>query len=101
MNKLEHLAKGAFEHYSERITGYVENWNDLSEERKKAWMLDILCITDHIIEKLVGEFKEIPTLRPNTTSYFKGYNDGMMEERITVKNFIENILEELENNLAD
>ena len=100
MTKLERLAASAFERYSRLTTGKPANWTYLSQERKEAWMKEMIFFIDHISERLKTEFKAPPRSQPSGGAYAAGFNDGMATERLSIMNFIEQLdtkyIEELE-----
>lgn len=91
MTKLERLAASAFERYSRLTTGKPANWTYLSEERKEAWMREMIFFIEHISDKLKTEFKAPPKSNPSGGAYATGFNDGLTTERLSIVNFIEQL----------
>lgn len=91
MTKLERLAASAFERYSRLTTGKPANWTYLSQERKEAWMKEMIFFVEHISDRLKTEFKAPPKSNPSGGAYAAGYNDGMATERLSIMNFIEKL----------
>lgn len=89
MTELESLAAQAFEKYSRLTTGKPANWTYLSEERKQAWMKEMIFFIEHISDRLKTKFKVPPKINPNGGAYAAGFNDGLSTERLSIMNFIE------------
>ena len=100
MTELETIAAQAFEKYSRLTTGKPASWAYLSEERKEAWMKEIIFFVEHISDKLKDKFKTPPQRsNPNVGAYTAGYNDGIITERLSIVNFIDMIDTEYKNQL--
>lgn len=89
MTELESLAAQAFEKYSRLTTGKPANWTYLSEERKQAWMKEMIFFIEHISDRLKTKFKAPPRSNPSGGAYAAGFNDGIATERLGIMNFIE------------
>lgn len=89
MTELESLAAQAFDKYSRATTGFAGNWAYLSEERKQAWMKEMIFFIEHISDRLKAKFKAPPKSNPSGGAYAAGFNDGIATERLSITNFIE------------
>ncbi len=89
MTELESLAAQAFEKYSRLTTGKPASWTYLSEERKQAWMKEMIFFIEHISDRLKTKFKAPPRSNPSGGAYATGFNDGITTERLSIMNFIE------------
>lgn len=89
MTELESLAAQAFEKYSRLTTGKPASWTYLSEERKQAWMKEMIFFIEHISARLKTKFKAPPRSNPSGGAYAAGFNDGIATERLSIMNFIE------------
>lgn len=89
MTELESLAAQAFERYAKLTTGQKANWEYLSDERKEAWMKEVIFYIEHISKRLKTKFKPVPPAsNANAGAYTAGYNDGIATERLSITNFI-------------
>lgn len=95
MTELETMAARAFEKYG-LATGQPVNWSYLSEERKQAWMCEIIFYVDHVNSKLKEKIKPMGTQAPGG-AYAAGYNDGVAVERMAILNLIETLGEDYKN----
>jgi len=92
MTELEKMAAQAFEKFGKE-TGQSVSWAYISEERKQAWMCEIIFYVDHVTSKLNEKFK--PTAPSQAMgAYAAGYNDGITIERMAIQRLIESIGEE-------
>jgi hypothetical protein len=91
MTKLEQLAASAFERYARLTTGRPASWTYLAQDRKEAWMKEMIFFIEHISDRLKAEFKAPPRSNPNAGAYAAGYADGMATERLSITNFIEQL----------
>ena len=89
MTELESLAAQAFDKYSRATTGHSGNWAYLSEERKQAWMREMIFFIEHISDRLKTKFKAPPRSNPSGGAYATGFNDGIATERLSITNFID------------
>lgn len=96
MTELEIMAARAFEKFAAE-TGQSANWAYLSEERKQAWMCEIIFYVDHVTSKLLEKLKPIGPATQNMGAYAAGYNDGIAVERMALQNLLEKISEDYKN----
>lgn len=89
MKELESLAAQAFERYTLMTSGRKANWTYLSEERKEAWMMEMIFFIEHISNRLKGKFKAVAPTNSTAGAYSAGYNDGVATERLSIMNFID------------
>ena len=98
MTELEQLAKEAFDRFCV-LTGEKANWIYISEDRKIAWMKEVIFLSDFFSEKMREKFKRVPEINPQTGSFALGYNQGIAMERTATINFIEYVDNDLKEQL--
>lgn len=98
MTELESLAAQAFERFA-KLKGQKADWTYLSEERKVAWMKEMIFFIEHISDRLKTKFKAPPRSNPNGGAYATGFNDGLTTERLSITNFIEMLDEDYKDQL--
>ena len=89
MKELESLAAQAFERYSLLTTGRKASWTYLSDERKEAWMMEMIFFIEHISDRLKVKFKAVAPTNAQAGAYSAWFNDGVATERFSIINFIE------------
>lgn len=101
MKELESLAALAFERYSKLTTGHRSDWKYLSEERKEAWMKEVIFYIEHISDRLKIKFKTPPRVNETGGAYAAGFNAGLTTERLSIINFIDMLDTEYKNQLQE
>jgi len=96
MTELEIMAAKAFEKFGS-ATGQSVSWSYLSEERKQAWMCEIIFYVDHVTSKLKEKLKPVGQATQNMGAYAAGYNDGIAVERMALNNLLEQLGEDYKN----
>lgn len=99
MNNLESLAKTRFEQYSKSETGKVLNWYHLPQERKVAWMQEVLDGFEFIIKNLKDRLKLDPVPGRMNTTYALGRAEGINSEKMRYIQELTLLAEDLHNEL--
>lgn len=94
MKHLEKMAAELFHSYA-RMEGSSADWDHLSNERKKAWIRDVMVMARYFVVQLQKEVKPMPN-RNSHTSYESGFVAGQKTERIAFQTLVEEIYEQLE-----
>jgi hypothetical protein len=79
MSDLYELAQDLFYEYSKK-ENKVANWQYLNDERKLAWMEEVVVIWDKLLVDLQSQIRPANT-SPQSTSYAMGYNEAVKAER--------------------
>lgn len=95
MKDLEGIARDLFTKFHMKETGKVGNWDYLSDERKLAWMQDVMHIADFIIKEIKSEIRPLPISTSTGTAYESGFMAGLRSERIQNEKIINAIEEDL------
>lgn len=95
MKQLELMASELFHSFA-RMQGSSANWNYLSEERKKAWIRDVMVMARYFLVQLQKEVKPMPN-RNAYTSFESGFVAGQKSERLAFQQLVEEIYKQLEN----
>lgn len=100
MKNLEGLARELFTRFAEN-SEVSADWDYLSDERKLAWMQDVLTISNYFLGNMKSEIKPIPNIQKFSTVYEAAYNDGLRSERVAVTSLVENIHKKLLDEYED
>jgi hypothetical protein len=95
MKQLERMASELFHSFA-RMEGREANWDYLSEERKKAWIRDVMVMARYFVVQLQKEVKPMPN-RNAHTSFESGFVAGQKSERLAFQQLVEEIYNQLEN----
>jgi hypothetical protein len=99
MSDLHQLAQDLFYEYS-RKENKVANWQYLNDERKLAWMTEVLVVWDKLVEDLKSQIRPANTTTQSTT-YAMGYNDAVIVERRDFLAILERTNSKLKTQLQD
>ena len=101
MTQLEVLAKEMFERYAVRVAGHKSNWDYISDERKLAWMEEVLVMSDYFIENFRANLNKKPTPIRGNSGFENGHAAGVIKERQETLNFIQHLDEQLKKDLEE
>ncbi len=100
MTEVERLAKEAFERYVLATTGKDAYWTHLSDDRKVAWMHEVIFLMDFLATSVHKKFKEVPP-QQNNNVYATGYYTGMATERAAMIELIQYLKNDLKRQVEE
>ncbi len=100
MTELEQLAKEAFQRYVLATTGKDGYWTHLNNDRKVAWMKEVIFLMDFLATSVHKKFKEVPPAQNNNV-YAQGYYSGMATERTSMIELIQYLKNDLKKQLKE
>lgn len=100
MKNLETLAREVFDRFAKN-SGSKADWNYLSEERKLAWMQDVLLISEYFLNDVKSQLKPIPFNQKFSTVYETAYNEGLRSERVAFTTLVEDVHKKLLDEYED
>lgn len=98
---LEKLAQAMFERHSLDFNGVKANWYYLGQNRKIAWVKEAHYFSRFVLEKFKVHVNSPMKLGPAQTTYENGYNHGLLNERSSLSQVIQQLEENLDEQLQD
>lgn len=101
MKTIEQLAAEHFDRYSMKETGKRGSWNHLNSKRKAEWMKEVFETAYYVVSEIQKELKPLPSIQRHDTSYAKGVHEGVIAERHTFMQLLEDTLHNLKQQIKE